>query len=199
MAPLVADLPLAELLEQVSDRTPAPGGGSVCAVACALAAALVQMAAAFSPGSAAGEGAGIGERAAELQAQALDLAESERSSYLPVLEALRAPSGAPGRAERLAAARSSASETPLRIAETAALVGELAATITAAGSPHLAGDAIAAALLAEAACRSASTLVAINLKGDSGDPRLQRARELSYRADQARNRVLATGKEPSSR
>jgi formiminotetrahydrofolate cyclodeaminase len=202
--PPLADLPLAELLERVAGRTPAPGGGSACAVACALSAALIQMAAAFAP-AAAGEGAGIGAgaeigaRAAELRAQALELAESERSSYLPVLEALRTPRDEPGREERLAAARSRASEAPLRIAEIGAALGELAAHVGAAGSPHLAGDATAAALLAEAACRAASSLVAINLAGDPGDPRLERAREFSERADQARNRVMATAREPGSR
>jgi formiminotetrahydrofolate cyclodeaminase len=195
----VADLQLAELLEQVAGRTPAPGGGSACAVACALSAALVEMAAAFAPGSAAGEADGIGARAAELRAQALELAERERSSYLPVLEALRAPSDEPGREDRLAAARSSASEVPLMIAETAAILGELAATVKAIGSPHLAGDATAAALLAEAACRAASELVAINLEKDPGDPRREQAREFAQQGDQARNRVMATGREPGSR
>jgi len=38
---------LAQFLERLAARTPAPGGGSVAAVTCAMAAGLVEMAAAF--------------------------------------------------------------------------------------------------------------------------------------------------------
>jgi methenyltetrahydrofolate cyclohydrolase len=38
---------LAEFLDQLAARTPAPGGGAAAAVTCAMAAGLVEMAAAF--------------------------------------------------------------------------------------------------------------------------------------------------------
>ena len=62
-----------------------------------------------------------------------------------------------------------AAEVPLRIAEAAADVTELAAVAAAEGSPHLRPDATAAAALAEAATRAATHLVEINLATVPGD------------------------------
>src|SRR5918992_578233 len=59
----LADQSLHDLLEQVADRRPAPGGGSSSAWACALGAGLVEMAAAFAKEET------IRGRAAELGAQ----------------------------------------------------------------------------------------------------------------------------------
>jgi methenyltetrahydrofolate cyclohydrolase len=183
----LADLPLHELLERFAARTPAPGGGSAVAVTCALAAGLVEMAAAFSR---APEADRLAARAGELRSRALDLAEVELSSYAPVLAALSLPASDPERPRRMAAARSGASEAPLRLAETGAELAELASGAARTGSPHVAGDAITAALLAEGACRSAAQLVAINLHGDGEDPRPKRAGELSRRAAAARAAAL---------
>jgi formiminotetrahydrofolate cyclodeaminase len=58
------------------------------------------------------------------------------------------------------------------------------------GSRHLAGDAIAAALLAEGACRAAAELVAINLYGSDDRERRRRAAELARRAAAAREEAL---------
>lgn len=184
----LANLRLSELTDQLAARTPAPGGGTAIAVSCALAAGLVEMAAAFSP---APESGGVMARAGELRAQALALAEQELDSYRPVLEALAIPKSEPSRGERLTAARSSASEAPFKLAETGVELAELAADAARTGSPHLAGDAIAATLLAEGACRAATQLVAINLVDADGDPRPRQAGLLARRAAAARDQALA--------
>ena len=57
------------------------------------------------------------ERARELRAQALALADRDLSSYAPVIDARRLPAGQPERAERLEAALTEASRAPLAIAE----------------------------------------------------------------------------------
>ena len=183
----LADLSLRELLERFAARTPAPGGGSAVAVTCALAAGLVEMSAAFSQAPEADQ---VAARASELRSRALDLAEVELRSYAPVLAALSLPASDPERPQRMATARSSASEAPLRLAETGAELAELASGAARTGSPHVAGDAITAALLAEGACRSAAQLVAINLHGNGDDPRPQRAGELSRHAAAARDAAL---------
>jgi formiminotetrahydrofolate cyclodeaminase len=82
---------------------------------------------------------------------------------------------------------------PLRIAGVGAELAALAAQTARRSSPHLVGDAITAALLAEAACRGAARLVEINLAGDAGDPRLQQGAELARDAAAARETALATG------
>jgi formiminotetrahydrofolate cyclodeaminase len=184
----LADLPLNELLERVAARTPAPGGGSAIAMSCAVSAGLVEMAAQFAP--AGSPAADVGRRAAELRALALSLAETELDSYLPVLEALRLPESDPARQERLDTARRGAADAPLQIAETGAELAETAAMVARSGSSHLAGDAIAAALLAEGACRAAAELVAINLYGSDDRERRRRAAELARRAAAAREEAL---------
>jgi formiminotetrahydrofolate cyclodeaminase len=130
------------------------------------------------------------ERAARLRARALELAEVELHAYAPVLAAVRLPRADPQRAQRIAAARAQASATPLAIAE---LGAELAARVAGCGSPHLAGDAIAAAVLAEGACAAAARLVTINLAEAPEDPRIGRVRMLTEAAADARVQALASG------
>ena len=126
-------------------------------------------------------------RAGELRTRALELAEIELHAFVPVLEALRLPRDDPERAARVSAAKTEASQSPLEIARVAAEVAELAAELARTGNPNLTGDAIAGALLAEAAAQAASRLVAINL---ADGPVVEEAAALALRADAARDRAL---------
>ena len=127
-------------------------------------------------------------RAGELRTRALELAEVELHAFEPVLEALRLPREDPLRSERVAAARAEASRSPLEIAGVAADLAELAAELARSGNPNLAGDAIAGALLAEAAAQAAARLVAINLT-EGG--LVTEAVEYAGRAQAARERALS--------
>jgi formiminotetrahydrofolate cyclodeaminase len=127
-------------------------------------------------------------RAGELRTRALELAEIELHAYEPVLEALRLPREDPERAGRVSAAQAEASRSPLGIAQTAAELAELAADLTRGGNPNLTGDAIAGALLAEAAAQAAARLVAINL---TDGPAVMEAAEAADRARAARDRALS--------
>jgi methenyltetrahydrofolate cyclohydrolase len=166
-------------LAALAAPTPAPGGGAATATACALAAALVEMAAAISGH------ADVAARGAAARARALALADDDAAAYTAVIEAQRA-----GDAARIATALSRASDVPLAIAETAAEMAEAAAGVAATGRASIRGDAIAAALLAEAATAAAARLVEINLRDSPRDPRLVRARSLAGLAAQARARAL---------
>jgi methenyltetrahydrofolate cyclohydrolase len=179
----LAERPLRELLAAVAERTPAPGGGYASALTGAMAAALLEMAAAF-----AGDSESV-ERATALRGQLLHDGERELGSYQPVLDAMRLPLDDPARGEHMETALSEASEAPLEIARASAEVAELAAAVAARSTPTLAGDAIAAVVLAEASSRAAARLVEINLR-DSGDPRLEEVAELAKRAATARSRAL---------
>ena len=99
---------VADFLEQLAARTPAPGGGAVAAVVCAMAAGLVEMAAAFDSG---GQLDGVGERAHALRGRVADLAAADARAYGEVLEALRMPAG-PDRTRRLDAAVSGRDRVP---------------------------------------------------------------------------------------
>jgi len=187
----LADQSLGALLGFVASTDPAPGAGSSSAVAAALAAALLEMTASIESGREdAAVDPEVAARATELRARALELADTELSSYAPVIEAQRLPAGSPERAERLKAALAEASRSPLAIAETAAEAAELAARVAAAARPAVRGDAIAGALIAEAAATAAVGLVEVNLAGDDG-PDLGRARDARRRAQEAREDALA--------
>jgi hypothetical protein len=58
------------------------------------------------------------------------------------------------------------------------------------GRASLRGDAVVAALLAEAASAAATRLVEINLERAAADPRVARARAVAARAGEARERAL---------
>src|ERR687888_462907 len=144
----LADRSLGQLLDQVADETPSPGGGSSCALVCAVAAGLVQMAAGFTLARTEyaerhERMAAMRARAGELRADAVALAERELHVYGAVLEALRVPEEEPGRAERLDAALSDATDSPVAIARAAAEVAELAGEGARTGNRHLRGDAVA--------------------------------------------------------
>ena len=141
------------------------------------------MAAAFTP-----ERVSDADRARAARVRALELAEIELHAYEPVLEALRLPRDDPQRAERVDAARARASESPLAVAGVGAELAELAADLTRTGNQNLAGDAIAGALLAEAAAQAAARLVAINL---TDGPAVVEAAELARRAAAAREVALS--------
>ena len=131
---------------------------------------------------------GLAHHVRELRARALELAEIELHAYEPVLDALRLSRHDPERVARLDAARTGASQSPLEVAQLAAEVAEMAADIVRAGNPNLAGDAIAGALLAEAAAQGAARLVAINL---ADGPMVSQAAEFAGRAGAARGRALS--------
>lgn len=141
----------AELLDRLAARTPAPGGGAAAAWACALAAGLAEMAAGF-----AGDADGAA-RARALRADALVLAERDGEAYGAALAARREGGD-------VAAAMAAAAEPPLRIAEAAAEVAELAAALAVTGKASLVGDAMTGALLAEAAARAAARLAEMDLE-----------------------------------
>jgi formiminotetrahydrofolate cyclodeaminase len=189
----LAEATVAELLERLAARTPAPGGGTAAAIAGAAAAALTEMAAAFALARGGADSRGIAEvqrRAGALRARLLELAEADERSYQPVLDALALDGGDNRRPSALAEALSAAAEVPLEIAAASADVAELAAAIARTpGNEHLLGDAGTAAIIAEAATRAAAALVELNLRSSPEDPRLQRAVALAQRALEPREIV----------
>ena len=171
------DLPLGEFLDLVASGNPAPGGGSVAAVAVALAAGLSGMAARLSAGQLA-DADGLAERADAARQMVAPLAGADAESYGRVLEAYREPDSETRR-ERVSDALSGATDVPLAVAEVGNEVAGIAARLVEEGNPNLEGDAIAAVLLAEAGVRAAAVLAEINLSSANvEDDRLGRAHEL---------------------
>jgi formiminotetrahydrofolate cyclodeaminase len=193
---VLAEQSVDRLLELIAARTPAPGGGSAAACAVAMAAALEQMAAGFTltrpeyaPRHPRAEQ--LHAAAGELRAAALELAERELHAYGDLLQARRLPGQQPGRDRRIAEAADEAIAAPLELCRCAGSTAELGAELVREGNPNLAGDAICATLLAEAACRAAATLVQLNLSDRPDDRRAVEASTLAERAHDARRRALS--------
>jgi formiminotetrahydrofolate cyclodeaminase len=129
-------------------------------------------------------------RARKLRERALELAQADLGSYELILGALRLPESDPGRATRLQRALAQASEPPLAIADVGAELAELAAETARGCRPHPRGDATAAVLLAEAGCRAATVLVAINLEGAADRAPVRRAAALARSAASAREQAV---------
>ena len=168
----------------MASAEPAPGGGASPAVVIALAAALCSMAARLSADHLA-DTTGLAERADRLRRRVAPLAQEDAAAYGHVLAAYRSQDdGATGaRRERIRTALTEATEVPLAIAEAGAEVVEIAAHLAREGNPNLRGDAVAAALLAEAGVRAAAVLVEINTNaGELSGGRVERAGRCVERA-----------------
>jgi methenyltetrahydrofolate cyclohydrolase len=182
------DLPLGEFLDLVASGNPAPGGGSVAAVAVALAAGLSGMAARLSAGQLA-DADGLAERADAARWRVAPLARIDAESYGRVLDAYREPDSETRR-ERVSDALSGAADVPLAVAEVGNNVAGIAARLAEEGNTNLVGDAITAVLLAEAGVRAAVRLAEINLSAaDLDDDRLGRANELVEKTASTARRI----------
>ena len=176
-APDYLDLPLGEFLDRVASDSPAPGGGSVAAVAVALAAGLAGMAARLSSAQLA-DAPGLVGRADAARLRVAPLARADAESYGRVLEAYREPDPE-ARTARVRDALSRAADVPLAVAEAGNEVGGIASRLAEEGNPNLKGDALASVLLAGAGVRAAAKLVQINLStANVDDDRLKRANGL---------------------
>jgi formiminotetrahydrofolate cyclodeaminase len=172
------ELALEGFLELVSAAEPTPAGGSAAAMTVALAAGLCAMAARLSTRQLP-DAPGIVVAAEQLRDRAATLCQADAEAFGRLVSAtreLREPDP-DGRRRRITEALLQATEVPLAIVETGAGVASLAARIAERGNPNLLGDAVAAALLAEAGARAAATLVLVNLKG-LPDERASRVKRL---------------------
>ena len=189
----LADETLASLVGRVAGRDPAPGAGPSLAWTCALAAALVEMVSAIELGKDPAEPAAVAarrDRAAALRGRALELADTDVAAYTDVIAVL-ARREEPGHGGRLRAALSRAADPPLEIAGIAAELAALAADAAAGARGAVRGEAVTAAVLAEAVARGCAPIVELNLGGARDDPRRDRARELAAGAGAELERAQA--------
>ena len=189
------DVPVRELLEQVTSESPAPGGGSIAALVAALAAGLVETVA-----RASGEWAdarGLVAQAKALRERVEPLAQLDAEAYEEALVALRLPETLDSevRSDTIERSLSHAAAVPLAIALVAADIAEAAAAVAECGDPSTCADASVAAVLAEGAARGAAHLVAINLTTTEDDDRVVRARRAAGAAADAAKRALRLAEE----
>lgn len=186
------DVPLRHFLDRLAAEEPAPAGGSVAALAVAMAAALTAKVAKASPDWPEAKAAVA--QAERLRRRIAPLAQSDADAYEEALAAMHLPDQLEPEVRDMALGQvlARAAEIPLVIAEAGADVACLAAEVADRGTPDRKGDAIAAALLAEASARAAAYLVAINLTITPDDERVLRAQAVTAVASAAARDALAS-------
>lgn len=196
---------LQKYLDDAAAKIPAPGGGSVSALAGALGAAMGSMTARFTIGKKKFKDAEPQMQAAletfeDAREQLTRLMEEDTQLYERVLDAYRLPAETPDeRAERDRAIQEKlrdAMSVPLEIVRQARRVAVAAADTVDACNPMLITDMAVCAVLAEAACQGARLNVDINLKEIADHAFVSRVlAELTDHCNaavDARNRVTAS-------
>ena len=177
-----------QFLDAVAGPTPAPGGGTVAAVAGALAAALAAMVARLTIGrkkyiDVEAEFKAIAVEAEQLREQLMRLGSEDSEAYGLVTKAYAIPKEqAFERGIAIQQALVQASFVPLNTIHAASRVAALASRAATAGNRNAATDAGVAALLAGAAAKGAAynvqTNVAIMADKAQGAPLVQQAKAL---------------------
>jgi glutamate formiminotransferase / formiminotetrahydrofolate cyclodeaminase len=168
----LASMTLERFADEVSGVAPAPGGGSVSALAGSLGAALAAMVANLTVGKKGYEPAwasssALAERAQALKAALLAAVDDDTRAFDEVLAAMRLPKATDdeksARATAIAAAYEKATSVPLSTARLCLQAIELAEEAARTGNRNSASDAGVGALLAKAGLEGALLNVRINL------------------------------------
>lgn len=175
-APLM-ELSAAAFVDEVSSESPAPGGGSVAALAGSLAAALAAMVANLTVGKKGYEASweamsDLAVRAQALKARLMRAVDEDTNAFNAVMEAMKLPKKTPteiaARDAALLAGYKAAVAVPLETARACVEAARLAKEAVA-GNKNSASDAGVAALMAKAGAHGAALNVLINL-GSIADP-----------------------------
>jgi glutamate formiminotransferase/formiminotetrahydrofolate cyclodeaminase len=162
---------LAELIDEVAVGTPAPGGGSVSALAGALAAALTIMVARLTVDKpkyqeSASQMRDIIAEAEALRAKLTDAIQADSVAFNSVMAAIKLPKNTDDdKTARQAAIQSTtldAAQVPLETARLSLQAMELALIVAQSGNVNLMTDAAIAAWMARAAVESAGLNVCVN-------------------------------------
>jgi glutamate formiminotransferase/formiminotetrahydrofolate cyclodeaminase len=170
----LVEMTLKGFADETASESPAPGGGSVSALAGALGAALSGMVANLSAAKKGWEDKyeWFSEKAVaaqRLKKELLFLVDEDTRAFNFILEAFRMPKGTEGeKASRSAAIQEAtkyAIEVPYKVLTTAAEVMHLAWEMVQEGNPNSMSDAAVAGLCARTAMQGAYLNVCINMDG----------------------------------
>jgi glutamate formiminotransferase/formiminotetrahydrofolate cyclodeaminase len=202
--PLVS-MAVDRFVDEVSSESPAPGGGSVAALAGSLAAGLSAMVANLTVGKrgynqAWTELSALAERAQALKDRLLRAVDEDTEAFNAAMAAMRLPKGTPeeqsARDAALEAGYQQAARVPLATATLCLEAIDLAGLVAAKGNRNSASDAGVAALMARAGVEGAVLNVLINLGSVKDDAFKAGCRaetnDLSREAHARSDEVLAT-------
>ena len=172
MPETMTEKPVRVFLDELASDAPAPGGGSVAALAGALGAALISMVSNFTIGrekyaAVQDEISTLLKKSESLRQELTDLIEEDIRVYTETSQIMKMPRDTEeqkqARAKALDKARKAATDVPMRVAGACAAVMELCRPAAEKGNTNLVSDAGVGILMAEAGLRSAALNVLINL------------------------------------
>ncbi|MFQ6611818.1 MAG: glutamate formimidoyltransferase [Fidelibacterota bacterium] len=161
-----------DFIQELSSNSPAPGGGSVAALAGSLGAALASMVAALTHekrgfGAYQAEMETIGTTAQEVKERLIFLVDEDTRAFNQVMNAGRLPATtSPEKKQKqreIQKANRYATEIPFEVATVSLEIIQLAQKLVEHGNPNSVSDAGVAAEVALAAVRGAGMNVLINL------------------------------------
>lgn len=169
---MLIDMTVKDFLAELASKSPAPGGGSVSALAGSLSAALISMVANLTTGNA--ESGQVGDVDAALK-KAADLmtclegdVDADTEAFNRVMDAYRLPKETEQekgkRSQAIQQALQGAALHPLKVARQCLDVMRLCRWAVASGNPNALSDAGVASLLAQSGINGALYNVDINLK-----------------------------------
>ncbi|PJA53727.1 MAG: glutamate formimidoyltransferase, partial [Candidatus Marinimicrobia bacterium CG_4_9_14_3_um_filter_48_9] len=176
--PSLVTMTVTDFADELASDSPAPGGGSVAALAGSLGAALVNMVGVLTHDKKGYEAATIEVESLSLAARSLKenllkLVDEDTESFNQVMSAMRLPKKTDEQKSVrdlaiLQATKVSAS-VPLRVMEACLKVVKLSARMAIIGNQNSLSDAGVGILMARAGLEGAAMNVLINLQG-LGDP-----------------------------
>jgi methenyltetrahydrofolate cyclohydrolase len=165
------ELRMKDFISTLSADSPAPGGGSVSALAGALSAALCAMVARLTLGKEKYRGAweemkSLRDEADSLSSRLTDLVEEDSAAYNRVMAAFRIPKEQQSaREDAVQSALKGAASVPMETLRVTAELLDLVKSALNQGNPNCLTDAGVAAQLMRAAANGAAYNVRINLAG----------------------------------
>ena len=172
-------LSIRDFVQELASERPAPGGGSVAALAGALAASLCAMVGNLTVGRKNQEGAWpamakVRDEAGAITTELLRLVDADTEAYNRVRDAYRLPKeNQEQQAKRLTAIQAAiqgAAQVPLETLKALSPMPELARQALELGNPNCLTDAGVAIQLVRAAAFGAAYNVRINAKGLKDQP-----------------------------
>ncbi|MBL8919527.1 MAG: glutamate formimidoyltransferase [Myxococcaceae bacterium] len=188
-----------DFTDEVSRDTPAPGGGSIAALAGSLGAALASMVATLTHGKEGTEArdaelARVAAASQRVKDGLLALVDEDTNAFNGFMEARRLPQGTAEekalRKQKMQEGLKAAIDVPWRTAELSFEALQLAKDVSVVGNPNSLTDAAVGAQMAFAGVRGALWNVVINLK-DLADPPYVEAMQRKSAELHAKARALA--------
>jgi formiminotetrahydrofolate cyclodeaminase len=165
---------LVGLLESISSKSPAPGGGSVAALSGCFGASCIMMVCNLTIGKkkyqdVEGEFEGILREAGDIQKELFVLSKKDTEAFNEVMAAYKTPEDS-HKDEKIQAAYKNATQIPYETAQRCLRLMELAQIATKKGNRNALSDSGVGALLAHSGVKGALLNVRVNLNYiDDGD------------------------------